>query len=180
MAANFDKLPNVRTPAQPPRRSRDNGRPGLGSSRSSRAATRRARTRRRNIATNCCISATFDERGASPPTCPGCPSLRWRNGWSGCVPWLRTFGSNGKGAAYENWRVLPCAWHWPINWDSVRADVPADACCASADAPIRCSDNTTASPRRRAAIGRSGEPADGRAPHRYHPAVQDSAKGADC
>ena len=42
------------------------------------------------------------------------------------------------------------------------------------------SDNTTASPRRRAAIGRSGEPADGRAPHRYHPAVQDSAKGADC
>lgn len=43
MAANFGKLPNVRTPAQPPRRSRDNGRRSLGSPRSSRAATRRAR-----------------------------------------------------------------------------------------------------------------------------------------
>ena len=47
-------------------------------------------------------------------------------------------------------------------------------------APIRSSDNTAASPRRRAAIGRSGGPADGRAPHRCHPAVQDSAKRAKC
>ena len=34
-----------------------------------------------------------------------------------------------------------------------------------------------ASPRRRAAIGRSGEPADDRAPYRRHRAGQDGAKG---
>ena len=53
-----------------------------------------------------------------------------------------------KGTAYENWRVLPCAWHWSAHWDiiCVRADTPPDACRASAGfrAPIRSSDNTAA------------------------------------
>ena len=46
--------------------------------------------------------------------------------------------------------------------------------------PIRCSGNAATSPRPRAAIGRSGDPADSRAPCLHHRAGQDGPNGANC